>query len=168
MVSIMLGFVGFACVYGWLQTGQKAVGLIGLVGLLLIPAAWGIASRWQTHREQIQSIIQATAKAIEVNDHPRAVSVIGDERTKQMAMSELPKYEFHMAEIHQFRHIEVQENAVPMTALADMTVKVDVSGKRGGFHNLRVLRKLHLEFEKRGEDWVVVHYEHAPVIGNGP
>jgi hypothetical protein len=48
-----------------------------------------------------------------------------------------------------------------------MTVKADVSAKRGGFQNLRVLRKLELEFEQRGDDWVVTAYQHSPILGNG-
>ena len=168
VVSIMLGCIAAGLIYGWLQSGKKAAALVGLVCLILIPGAWALASNWQTDREQISEIIYATADAVAANDHDRAVAVIGNEKAKQMAMTELPNYIFDMAKVNQLDSIRINEGSFPMTAFAELSVKADVSSRRGQFKSLRVLRKLELDFEKRGNDWVVVNYHHSPVIGNGP
>ncbi len=45
ILSLMLGVLAVGLIYGWLQTGTKAVGLCGLIVAALIPVAWVIASR---------------------------------------------------------------------------------------------------------------------------
>jgi hypothetical protein len=168
LVSIMLAALAGGMLAGWLQSGNKAVAIIAIVVLCLIPAAWMIADRIETDRERISRIIYETASAIEANDHQRAVSVIDDEDTRRRALLELPKYVFDMAEVNKINRIVVSSGVVPITADVELIVKADVSAKRGGFNNLRVLRKLELGFEKRGNHWVVVNYQHSPVIGSGP
>lgn len=168
MVSIMLAALAGGMLAGWLQTGKKAVAIIAIVFLCLIPAAWMIADRIETDRERISRIIYETANAIQANDHQRAVSVIDDEDTRRRALLELPKYVFDMAEVNKINRIVVSSGIVPITADVELIVKADVSAKRGGFNNLRVLRKLELRFEQRGDDWVVIDYQHSPVIGGGP
>lgn len=164
-VTIMLGSLGGCLLYGWLQTGKKTAAVIGLVCLLMIPGAFALAASWQTDREAIRTILYETAAAVEANDHAKVASIIGDERTKQMAMNELPKFVFEMAEVNSIRRIKIDEGSVPLQAQVAITVKADVSGKRGRFANVRVLRVLDLEFEKRGENWVVTYYRHTPIAG---
>jgi hypothetical protein len=167
MVSIMLATLGGGFIFAWLQSGKKIVAMLGLFCILLIPAAWALAARLVTDRERITELIDSTARSVAANDHEAAVAVIGDEKTRRMAMSELPNYVFKTAEVNQIRRIDIDHNAIPVTAQVEMTVKADVSAKRGGFQNLRVLRKLELEFEQRGDDWVVTAYQHSPILGNG-
>ena len=164
-LAILLAFLGGCLLYGWLQTGKKMVALAGVVCLLLIPGAFALASSWQTDRETIESILYETAQAIEANDIETAVSVIGDDRTQEMARAELPNFVFSMARVNAVNHIKVDEASLPMTAQVEIMIKADVSGKRGNFANLRVLRILDLEFEKRSSNWVVTQYRHRPVGG---
>jgi hypothetical protein len=168
LVSLMLAALGAGLIFTWLQSGKQSAAIAGVVCLLLMPAAWVLAANLTTDRERITEIIYATAEAVAANDHTAAVAVIGNEKTRQMALAELPNYVFQMAEVNQLTRVDVDTKSIPMTAQVELTVKADVSGKRGGFNNLRVLRKLELEFEKRGDDWLVVAYHHSPVIGSGP
>lgn len=168
LVSIMLAALAGGLLAGWLQTGKKSSAVAGLVVLCLVPAAWLIADRIETDRERISRIIYETAGAIQANDHQRAVAVVDDEETRRRALMELPKYVFDMAQVNQINRIDISSGVVPVTAEVELIVKADVSAKRGGFNNLRVLRKLELRFEQRGDDWVVIDYQHSPVIGGGP
>jgi hypothetical protein len=60
---------------------------------------------------------------------------------------------------------------MPMEADVEMTVKVEVSSKRGSIQNIRVPRRLSLTFQKRGPatdengGWVVTGYRHFPIVG---
>ena len=168
LVSIMLAALGGGLIFAWLQSGKKGAAVAGLVCILLIPAAWILAERLVTDRERITEIIYSVADSVAANDHEAAVAIIADEKTRRMAMTELPNYVFQMAEVNQLTSIKIDENAIPPSAEVELTVKADVSAKRGGFNNLRVLRKLELIFEKQGDDWVVIAYQHSAPIGNGP
>lgn len=172
IVTLMLGVLAAACIYGWLQTGRKPLVLAGLVVACLIPIAWTVSENWVTDREQIERLVYQTADAVEANDHERAVAVIGDQATRQQALNELPQWEFSQADVGSIQSIRLLENTVPMQADVDMTVKVEVSSKRGGLHNLRVPRRLLLTLEKRegqadqvGGGWVVTKYQHLPIVG---
>ncbi len=172
IVVLMLGVLASALIYGWLQTGRKPLAIVGLIVACLIPIAWIVSENWVTDREQIEQLIYQTADAIEANDHERAVAVIGDEATREQALNELPQWEFSRADVGSIQSIRLIENTVPIQADVDMTVKVEVSSKRGGLHNLRVPRRLLLTFEKRegkadqvGGGWVVTKYEHLPIVG---
>ncbi len=172
MVALMLGVLAAALIYGWLQSGRKQLVIAGLIVACLIPIAWIVSENWVTDREQIEQLIYQTADAVEANDHERAVAVIGDEATRQQALSELPQWEFTQADVGRIRSIRIIEDTLPIQADVDMTVKVEVSSKRGGLQSLRVPRRLLLTFEKReakanqvGGGWVVTKYEHLPIVG---
>jgi len=167
VVSLMLGTLAFGLIYGWLQTGHKGAAIAGLIAASLIPAAWVIASRWQTDREQIESLIYEIADAIERNDHEAAVKVIGDSRTQAQARQELNRWTFQLARVNRIRSIDVIEGTYPLEADVDMSVKVDVSQVKGSIRNVRVLRRLILKFQKPENDWVVIDYRHMPITG-GP
>lgn len=167
VIAIGLGLFGVMLFFGWLQTGKRAAAVLGGISLALIPAAFVLADRWQTDREQIEAIIYATAEAVENNDFEKAYSVIGDPKTESMARSELPRYEFSMARINKLRSIDIIDGAFPPEADADMSVKVDVSTKAGTIRDVRVVRRLILKFQKQDDRWVVVEYQHMPIAG-GP
>ncbi|EMI58497.1 hypothetical protein [Rhodopirellula sallentina] len=174
ITALMLAVLAAALLFGWLQTGRKQLAIIGLVCLLLIPVAWFVSDWWVTDREQIARLIHETADAIEANDHEKALAVIGDPSTRQQAAAELPQWIFTQADVGSIRRIRVIENTAPEQADVDMIVKVEVSSKRGGLQNIRVPRRLLLTFEKRSTNrnktsggWVVVSYQHLPVVG-GP
>ncbi|TWU47936.1 hypothetical protein [Rubripirellula reticaptiva] len=167
IVSMMLALVGGALVYGWLQTGKKPAAVMGGIAFALIPVAFMVASNWETDREQIEALIYETADAVERNDFERAYQIIGDEKAEAMARQELPQFEFTMAKVNKLRSIVMIEGASPKEADADLSVKVDVSTKRGGVKNIRVVRALQLRFRKEGDRWRVVEYRHSPIAG-GP
>ncbi|MDA8746180.1 hypothetical protein N9N28_16260, partial [Rubripirellula amarantea] len=152
IVSIMLVALGVAAISAWLQTGKKPLAVIGGLCFLLIPGAFALASSWVTDREAVEAVIYEAAAAVEANDHQAAVAFIGDEKSKQMALAELPRFKFSMARVNRLDSIIVRDEGLPKTADVDMSVKVDVSGSRGGLQNVRVLRRLQLEFEKRGDE----------------
>lgn len=165
VVSLMLSAVSAALLFGWLQTGNRQAAIAGLVFACLIPAAWLIADRWETDREQIESLIVRIADAVERNDIEAAVQIIGDPATKGRARMELRQYEFHTAQVNKIRSIDVIQGTVPIEADVDMSVRVDVSHRAGQFHNVRVLRRLLLRFQKSDDDWVVIEYRHMPLVG---
>lgn len=167
VVALMLGAMGIALLFAWMQTGKTAAAIIGAIFLALIPAAFVVASKLETDREQIQRIIYETADAIERNDFDGVYELIGDGDARRMAQQELPNFEFTMARVNKLRSIDILERSFPPEADAELSVKVDVSSKRGGVRNVRVVRKLLLRFEKRGDDWVVTDYKHMPIVG-GP
>jgi hypothetical protein len=167
LISAMLGAFGCGLLFAWMQTGKKAAAVLGLVCLALIPVAFVVASKLETDREQIERMIYETADAVERNDFDRVYQLIGNADARRMAQQELPNYEFTMARVNKLRSIEILEGAYPPEADAELSVKVDVSGKRGGIRNVRVVRKLLLRFEKRDDVWVVTDYKHMPIVG-GP
>ena len=107
LVSVLLGVLAGGLIYGWLQTGKKAAAVAGLILLLLIPVAWLVASRWETDREQIESLIYEIADAVERNDHEAAVKVIGDAKTKEQARQELSNWTFHLAAVNNISSINI-------------------------------------------------------------
>ncbi len=167
IISLMLAMLGGGLIFGWLQTGKKPAAVLGIIALALIPLAFYAASVWETDREQIESLIYKTADAIERNDFETAYQIIGDEKTEAMARQELPQFEFTMAAVNKLRSIEMIEGSASQEAEADLSVKVDVSSKRGGVKNFRVVRTLQLRFRKEGDRWVVIQYQHSPIAG-GP
>ncbi|TWU19075.1 hypothetical protein [Allorhodopirellula heiligendammensis] len=174
IVAVVLGVLAAALIYGWLQTGRKPLAIIGLIVACLIPIAWIVSENWVTDREQIEQLIYQTADAVEANDYERAVAVIGDEATRQQALNELPQWEFSQADVGRIQSIRLIDDTLPMQADVDMTVKVEVSSKRGGLQQLRVPRRLLLTLEKRADNadqvgggWVVTKYEHMSIVG-GP
>lgn len=171
LLSIVLGILAVALVYGWLQSGRKPLVYAGLFAAALIPIVWVVAENWVTDRERIEQLIGEVADAVEANDHDRALAIIGDEATKQQAAGELPQWIFTQADVGNIRSIQIIENTMPLEADVDMTVKVEVSSKRGSIQNMRVPRRLMLTFQKRGPEtaeyggWKVTSYRHLPIIG---
>ncbi len=124
-----------------------------------------MASRWETDREQIESLIYSIADAVERNDVETAVQIIGDPTTRDRARVELSRFTFDMAAVNKIRSIDVIEGTFPQEADVDMSVKVDVSHNSGQFRKLRVLRRLLLRLEKSDDTWVVIDYRHSPITG---
>ncbi len=167
LTSLMLGTLAAGLLYGWLQSGKRAAAIAGLITASLIPVAWVVASRWETDREQITALINDIADAVEQNDHERAVTVIGDSKTKSQARQELRNWTFHLARVNKIRSIDIIDGTYPQEADVDMSVKVDVSHVKGSVRNVRVLRRLILKFQKSDDGWVVTEYRHMPITG-GP
>ncbi|MEP2310840.1 hypothetical protein, partial [Rhodopirellula bahusiensis] len=161
VISIMLGVLAAALIYSWLQTGKKALVISGLVCAALIPLAWVIAGNWVTDEERIETLIYDVAQAVEEERYDDVVELIGAEKTKAQAGTELQRYEFEVAKVGNIRSIKMVQGAVPPQANVDMTVKVTVSEKRGSIKNVSIPRRLMLTFEKSGDPkaahggWVV-------------
>jgi hypothetical protein len=167
VVSLMLGTLAVGLIYGWLQTGKKAAAVAGLIAVLLIPAAWVIASKWVTDREQIETLIYEIADAVERNDHVEAVRVISDPKTKAQARQELNQWTFSLAAVNRIRSINIIDGSYPLEADVDMSVKVRVSHVKGSIRDQPVPRRLILTLEKSEDGWLVTQYRHLPIAG-GP
>ncbi|TWU20193.1 hypothetical protein Pla52o_47080 [Novipirellula galeiformis] len=168
LISLMVGLIGGALLYGWTQTGKRAAAILGLVFLLLIPTVWIVSSMMVTDREQIEAIIYEVAAAVEANDHDAALAYINDPNAKAQAAQELPNYVFSLARVNRIRSITIAQGSYPLEADVDMSVKVDVSSKSGSIRDFRIPRRLLLRFQKDSNDqWKVVKYEHMPIAG-GP
>ena len=167
VLSLMLGVLSAGLIYGWLQTGKTKIAVAGLLFAALIPLAWVVADRWETEREQIETLIYETAAAIQNNDHQRALDLIADPITKDLARRELASFVFDEARVTQIREIAVFEELFPPEAEVDINVKVIVSQKRGGLRNQVVPRRLILRLQKTDDSWLIIEYQHLPIIG-GP
>ncbi|EMI20638.1 putative membrane protein [Rhodopirellula maiorica SM1] len=148
LISLMVGLIGGALLYGWTQTGKRAAAVLGLLFLLLVPVVWIVSSMMVTDREQIEAILYEAAAAVEANDHEAALKFISDPQAKAQAAQELPNYIFSLARVNRIRSIVMIDGSYPPQADVDMSVKVDVSSKRGGIRDIRVPRRLLLHFEK--------------------
>ncbi len=165
LLSLMLAACSGALFFGWLQTGKRGAAGSGLVFLALIPVVHLIAAKWETDREQIESLLYELADAVESNDAERAVKVIGDPELRDRARAELSRYQFTLAAINKIRRIDLIEGTFPQEADVELSAKVDVSDRRGQIQNVRVLRLLILRMEARSGTWVVVDYQHFPITG---
>ncbi len=161
LLSLMLGLIGFALIYGWMQTGKRGALIGGLFFALLVPGVWVLASLWVTDREQIEQVIYDATAAVEANDPEAAVDCISDPKAKTQALLELPRYQFSLARVNKIRSIDIVQGSYPPEADVDMSVKVDVSSKNGAIRDFRVLRRLLLRFQKdTSGQWKVVWYQH--------
>ena len=154
ITCLILGILALGVGYGWLQTGKRELAAGALVLIALIPAAWLLADYWVTEREEIEQLIYATASAIESNDHERAVALIADVGTRDLAQRELANYVFDVARVAKIRDINVIEGAFPPEADVDLNVKIVVSQRSGGMQNVSVPRRLMFAIGKVGESVV--------------
>lgn len=166
LLCLMLGVTAFAFLYAWVQTGKKLLGIIGLVFLALVPAAFYVSSNWETDREIITRVIHETAEAVAANDHQRAVSAISDPETKARALSEMPNYRFDRVKVSQVQ-ITMVSGSQPMEADVDANVMAVVSSARSAqFQDMRVPRRLFLRFRKEDDgQWKMIDYAHTPLNG---
>lgn len=167
MLSIMIGVVTLALAYGWMQTGNRLVGLAAFGTLLLIPAAIYLTHILVTDRERILEAIETTVAAVEANDHESAVQVIVDPATRARALAELPRFEFERVRARNIQ-VKLVQGSDPPEATVDLDASVTVSLARSGIKQQRVPRRVFLTFQKQGDDqWRVIDYSHQPPIG-GP
>ena len=167
IVSLMFGILAVGLIYGWLQSGRKELAYVGILVALLIPIAWMIAQRWVTDRERITMLIYETADAVKNNDHERALSLIADPATRQQARTELGNFFFDDAKVAKIREIAMIDGTFPPEADVDMNVKVVVSQRTGGLQQVSVPRRLILRLQQQADDWVIIEYQHMPIVG-GP
>jgi len=166
--SGLLAFLVIAFVFGWMQTGNKIALGGGLISLLLIPAAFVLASYWVTDREQISAAIHRTAEAVANNDFDGAVQIIDPSQRDKIAAakSDLSRFRFDEARVNKLRTIDITEGSVPPEAEVDMSVTVVVSDQRGQIRGMRVLRRVILQFRKSPNgEWFVYDYNHLPIVG---
>ena len=164
LIAVMIGIIAAALGYGWLESGDKRMGLGAIVAALLIPLAFYVGSLLTTDREQILEIISSTAAAIENNDHETAVAVIQDLDTRRRAANELPSYEFSRVRAGNIK-ITMVEGSFPPEASVDIDASVVASQAKGPIKNQRVVRRLILTFQKDGEQWMVTDYKHLSLNG---
>lgn len=165
LIAIMIAGVVVALVWGWLQTGDKRVALAAFIVALLIPGSYFLSESIVTDREQILDSIYATAEAVEQNDHTSAVMVVVDNETRQRALAELPKYEFHRVGVRNIQ-IKFVEGSLPREATVDLDASVRLSQVRGSIQNITVPRRVILTFEQQPDGtWAVTDYTHRPLTG---
>ena len=168
IVSLMLGAMGFGLLFAWLRNGAKPAAIAGLICLAIIPLAWVIAGRWETDREQIESLIYELANAVEQNDHESAVRALASPAMESLARAELQNWTFSVAKVTQIQKIRVFNDTYPPEADIKLVVKVRVSGKKDRvIQNVQIPRRLDLRMEKSGDQWLVTDYQHMPIVG-GP
>jgi len=167
LLGIMIGVVAVGLLFSWLQTGNKPIGIAGLIAALLVPGAFLVADVIVTDREKILNIIYTTVEAVENNDHEAAVARIGVPEIRVRALQELPRYEFTNLRVRNIQ-ITMVTGSYPPEATADCDAAATVSLKRGTVKNMRVTRRVILTFRKEpNETWVVTNYTHQPLAG-GP
>lgn len=163
VLCIGLAVLGIALLFGWLQSGRRALVIAGVVAFVMMPIGWWVSHQWVTDREQIRKIILTTAAAIEANDPAEATKIIADQRYQTMALTELPRYRFEEAKMTGERRIEIDDDSLPLTAEADIVVRVKLVGS--GFGEITIPRRLILGFQKFDGDWKVMSYQHLPIVG---
>lgn len=165
LISIMIGVVVAGLFYGWLQTGNKRLGIATLCTALLIPAAFYAADAIVTDREKILEAIYTTAEAVERNDHESAMVYVADPATRQRALNELPNYEFHRLTVRNIQ-IKFVTGSYPLEANVDLDASVTASLSSGTMRDVRVPRRVILTFQKQPDDsWLVTDYTHRPLAG---
>lgn len=165
LLSFLWAVTGGALVYGYLQSGEKKLGVAGAVFLALIPVTWVVSSRMVTDREKILQIIHETASAVEANDVETAVRSIQNPDTRRRAQQEVPRYEFHKIQPRNIQ-IEFVEGSYPPEATADMDVSVRLSQRNGPMKNQGGSRRLIVTFQQQSDgNWVVTDYNHRPLVG---
>lgn len=168
-MAALLAAVAAVAIWGWLQSGARGALAVGLVSLLLIPLLWFLSLRWVTDREQIESLIQATAAAVEANDVAAAVAAIDPARQDLIATAkaDLGRFRFDRAKVNQYRSIEVIPGFEPPEAEVDMTVGAEVSSVAGQFADIQVVRRVLLRLRKSDQGrWFVYEYNHLPLLGD--
>lgn len=167
LLSVLLGAVGAACLYAWLQTAQRAMMIAGIIFFALIPVGWYVSEQWVTDREQILQIVHDTAAAANSNDFDAIYKLIDPSQaeTLRMAKSELPNYQFSEARVGQIRSLRFTQGAMPPEAIVDLVASVVVTNRSGTISEQKVSRRVVLRFRKRGDRWLVSDYTHLPPIG---
>jgi len=169
VVAVMLAVLASASLYGWLQTGQRAAGIAGVVLLALIPLAWVLSENWVTDRERIEKIIYETADAVEANAPQAAVRVVADPDVRARARALLERFEFTRADVNRIRRIEMIDGAAPPQAEVELTVKVTVDEKRGAIQDVTAPRRVTLHFrQQRDGRWRVTEFRQGPLVGTDP
>jgi len=168
LLAILLSIIAAACLYGWMQSGKRALAVMGIVFLVLIPGGFWLASVWETDREQIMQLVTNTATAVQANDVDTVLESIDPQLPdiRPRAETELPNYIFSQASVGQFRSITFVSGAVPPEAVVDITANVVVSHSRGSFANAKVSRRVIFRCRKLEDRWFVSDYTHLPVVGN--
>lgn len=169
LLSVLLGILGAACLYAWLQTAKRALMIAGIFFFALIPFGWYVSESWVTDRERILQIVHETAAAVNRNDFEAVYDVIdpGERETLRQAQGDLTQYEFSEAKVGQIRSLRFTQGALPPEVIVDVTASVVVSNKSGTISKQKVARRVVLRFRKLNDAWFVTDYTHLPVIG-GP
>lgn len=167
LLTVVLGLVGVALLYGWTREGRRWLAVAGLIVLALIPLAWLSSSLLVTDEEEIRTMISDMAKNIEANNHDAVYAIIHRNRPDIVARakSELPNYEFSRARVGGFNKIRILPGTNPKEAVVDLTASVTVSIKNGFLQNQSGARKLLLHLRETDDGWKVIDYSHRQVIG---
>lgn len=161
---LLIAIVGFgiavACLWGFLQTGHKAAIIAALVigGITTLLIVLG--NYLETDKERIEAMVYATASEIEANQVAAIVARVYPSNTtlKSQVENELQRYTFSEARINTIHEIEINDVALPRTAIVKMNVTV--SGEFSGFSGT-VPRYLEVKLREQGDAWLVDDYFHA-------
>ncbi len=160
---LLVGGIGLAVVaatvFGFVQTGSRTVLYTALGLLLLTILLVTVSMRVETEREQLTNLIHQTASELENNNHSAILSRIHPQANSTVlrATSELPRYEFTVANVTRIHELDIRSKAQPPTATVKMNVVVE--GTFDGFSG-RVPRYVEVMFEKQGDRWLVIDYNH--------
>ena len=167
LLTVVLGLLAIALLYGWTREGHRWLAISGLVMLGLIPLIWLSATLIVTSEEEVRAMITDMASKIEANDHEAVYQAVHPSRSDILARvkAELPNYEFSRARVGGFNKIKILPGTNPKEAVVDLTASVTVSFKNGMFQDQTVPRKLLLYLRNTDDGWKVIDYAHRQVVG---
>lgn len=167
LLSALLIILAAAFLYVWTRSGQRALGIVGGVLLVLIPVVWLVAIRIETDAEQIKTMILEVAEHVEANRFDQALEAVHSDRDdiRRRAEAEMPRYEFSRVKVSSFRVVRVLPGTDPPEAVVDLLAGVTASMKNGMFPDQRVVRRIMLHLQKTPQGWKVIDYAHRPPVG---
>jgi hypothetical protein len=163
-LAVLAGVVFLVSGFVWTQVNDRIVQRIALVfviGSVLLGTILVVTSILiKTDKELITARLHEIASALEQNDREAVYAAIHPNASEgvQRAKAELPQYVFSDARVTRIKAIQVNDDTVPRTALAEFNVVVAVETGMGGG---RVPRFVHVYFmEDEAGRWMVNDYEH--------
>jgi hypothetical protein len=157
----------------WLRIGKRwLIALAAACGVLIV-AVLAAGHLIVTDREVVEATLREIAAAVERNDVKTVVGHIHSQRTDiaATAESELPRYDFEEVDIKSNLEIEVDSQGDPPTAVAKFNVVVRGKFRGGGdfsevYGDRGVPRYVIVKFQKEGDVWKVIDYEHRDPFGH--
>ncbi|MEQ8790202.1 MAG: hypothetical protein RIC55_28155 [Pirellulaceae bacterium] len=156
----------------WMRSGKR-LWLIASVVVGAVVALTVLAGQlFVTPREEVEQTLRTIAADVQNNDLQAVLSHIHSSRDdiRLRAQAEMPRYRFEEVRINSIKEITADGSGDPPTAEAQFYVGVhgDFGGGEVGevYGDRGLTRFVILKFEKEGDAWKVIDYEHRAPFGN--